>query len=98
MPNDTPDFAKLWNEAMIEPIENYKEMRRQITKETTSPLEGEPLTPAERAEFNARILDDDVTIGGMFEEMSGRFQVPAGKVPRRLWEAIKAAAREEPEA
>ena len=97
MPNDTPDFAKLWNEAMIEPIENYKEMRRQITKETTSPLEGEPRTPAERAEFNARILDDDVTIGGRFEELTARFQIVPGLGPHRLWQEIKAAAREEPE-
>ena len=97
MANDTSDFAQLWNEAMEIPIENYKEMRRQITKETTTPLEGEPRTPAEQAEYNARILGDDVTIGGTFEELSARFQVPAGKIPRRLWQAIKAAAREEPE-
>ena len=38
---ETPDFAALWREAMVEPIENYKELRRQITKETNSPLEGE---------------------------------------------------------
>ena len=97
MPNDTSDFAGLWNEAMVEPIENYKEMRRQITKETRTPLEGEPRTPAERAEFNARILDDDVTIGGMFEELAARFQIGPGLVPRRLWQDIKAAAREERE-
>ena len=55
------------------------------------------MEPAERAEFNARILGDETTIGGMFDELSARFQVPAGKIPRRLVDAIlRAAMRDGP--
>src|SRR3990172_679114 len=95
--SDTPDFAALWNEATDSFVDTYKDMRRQVRDETTRPLEGEKMTPAERAEFNVRILGDETTIGGMFDELSARFQVPAGKIPRRLVDAILRAAREEPE-
>ena len=93
--SDTPDFAQLWNDAMDNFIPQYKDARRQVRDETTRPLEGEKMGPVERAEFNARILSDDTTIGGMFEELSARFQVPVDRVPRRLVDAILRAAREE---
>ena len=93
---DTPDFAQLWNDAMDDFIPTYKDARRQVRDETTRPLEGQKVTAAERAEFNARILSDDTAIGGMFEEFSARFQVPTDRVPRRLVDAILRAAREEP--
>ena len=94
--SDTPDFAALWNDAVEDFIPQYKDMRRQVRDETTRPMEGEKMGLAERAAFNARILGDETTIGGMFEELSARFQVPEGKAPRRLVEAILRAAREEP--
>jgi hypothetical protein len=91
----SPDFAQLWREAMDSFVETYKDMRRQTVKETNTPLEGERLTPAERRAWGERLLSDDLEIAGQFEELSARFQVPAGRVPRRLWEAVKAAAKEE---
>ena len=93
---ETPEMAELWAEAMNDVIDQYKDARRQVTKETNRPLEGEPMTKAERQMFNARMLGDDTFIGGHFEEMASRFQVPPGRVPRRLVEAILRAAREEP--
>lgn len=91
---DTPDFAKLFNEALDGVVETYKDMRRQITKETVTPLEGEKMTPAERQAWGERLLSDELELGGEFEELSARFQVSAGRVPRRLWQAVKAAVRE----
>ena len=94
---ETPDMAQLYADAMDDVMETYKDARRQVTKETNRPLEGEPATPAERAVFNQRLLLDDTFLGGYFDELSARFQVPPGRVPRRLAEAILRAAREEPD-
>src|SRR3990167_11287340 len=94
---DAPDFAQLYGDAMDEVAETYKDARRQVTKETNRPLEGEPTTPAERAAFNQRLLLDDTFLAGHFDELAARFQVPPGGVPRRLAEAILRAAREEPD-
>lgn len=97
MAGETPDFAQLWNEAMDDIMDTYKDARRQAVKDTTRPLEGEKMTPEERRVFNQRILGDELMLVSEAEEMAARFQLSPGTVPRRLWDAVKRAAREEPE-
>ena len=101
MPDDgkRPDLIGIMHEGFEEARDKYVEGVRGLRADVKQPIDpsAKKLTATERRAADAAFLADPLLVAGEADAQSARFRLPANKpIPRRVWERVKRAAREEP--